>query len=345
MIIRFQDEARLREVKTTPDGYKVVRADVARTGIQEYRGGEIGLFSDEVVRVYRPEEEVFNLDSLNGWAHVPVTVDHPSEPVTPDNYGEFSVGEVSTSARVGDDGWLSLELIVKDARGIEALEGKHKEFSGGYAAEIEFTKGVTKDGMHYDAIQRNIVPNHMALVPAGRAFGDAAPAAKWGVVPTKQEEEMDMDTVGIVIGDAVAKVVASDADIVNKMISDHAKEVDSLNQMIGELKAECAEANAELEKFQDAAAAEERKAVVEKASGLSSSFSDTGQSVSEIMREAVMAKYGVEAVADATDAEIKGIWSVIKVPTVDDTARNAIVDSPKRNTGAWEGVYKVKGSK
>ena len=80
MILNLFDRAEVGNVRTTADGYLVGEAKVARTGIQEYLADELGLTDragDEIIRVYRPEGEVFSKDSLASYAFRPVTIDHP----------------------------------------------------------------------------------------------------------------------------------------------------------------------------------------------------------------------------------------------------------------------------
>ncbi len=61
---RLSENLSLRE----PEGFLLcLNVPVARTGVQEYRPGELGLGSgpgfgwNEMIPVYRPEEEVFAL--------------------------------------------------------------------------------------------------------------------------------------------------------------------------------------------------------------------------------------------------------------------------------------------
>ena len=56
-------------------------AKVALTGIQLYRGAEVDRPDLDVVRVMRPEEEVFNKDSLASFVGKPMTNEHPAKPV------------------------------------------------------------------------------------------------------------------------------------------------------------------------------------------------------------------------------------------------------------------------
>lgn len=165
-------------LKLTGDGYLVAQPRISRTGIQLYRGSEVGMKDKAVVRVYRPEEEVFHRDSMNSLAHRPLTNDHPSVPVTADNWKEFSVGQ-SGGDVVRDGEFVRVPMAFMDAKAIKDIKAGKKQLSVGYSCDLEFKDGVTPDGQAYDAIQTNIRGNHIALVKAARGgdrltVGDAA---------------------------------------------------------------------------------------------------------------------------------------------------------------------------
>ena len=157
--LRFTDKAPIGVVRDTQDGYVTTLARAVRTGVQEYAGYEVGLVDVDVVRVYRPPSEVFSADSLGTFSHAPVTMDHPNEMVTADNWKDLAVGEVSTEA-LRDGEFIALPLILKDADAIAKVKDGKVELSAGYTAMLDFTAGVTPDGDAYDAKQTNIVINH-----------------------------------------------------------------------------------------------------------------------------------------------------------------------------------------
>ena len=336
--MNFEDALTDVRTRTHKDGYKLVAAKVARTGIQGYLRKEFGDSAptgnpNDIIRVYRPPEEVFADRAINGWAHVPVTIDHPDVMVSPDNYKDYAVGEVTSRAKVDDDGWLTLEFLLKDATAINASESTHKEYSGGYTADIEFISGVTSDGEFFDAVQKAINPNHLALVPKGRAFKDALPgdAKKWGISPQPEtEKESKMDLIKVMVGDKAVQVAAADADFIAKMVKDHQEALDAKDEEIGSLKAECAEANAKV--LSDEAI----DALV------------TAKAEATARREAVRAKFGDEAVEGASDAEIKGIYKVMDtMPAKSDPVRKALADAkPNEDKNPWDDVmdkmYKEK---
>lgn len=181
---KFTDRAAISGTRKTDDGFLVTEAFAVRSGIQLYSGSEVGILNKQVVRVWRPESEVRDVASIKTFTHAPITMGHPSEMVTADNWAALAKGEVSTEAEwVGDK--IRLPLIVKDAAAIAAIEGGTRELSAGYTARLEYVDGVTPDGQAYDAIQREIRINHLAIVPRGRAghecrIGDAD---TWGASP------------------------------------------------------------------------------------------------------------------------------------------------------------------
>ena len=356
--IRFTDKALLREVKTHKDGYKVIRASVVRTGVQGYLRSELGDAApvgnpNDVLRIYRAPDEVFSDRARNGWAHVPVTLDHPPELVTPENYAKYAVGEVTAKGSIDpDERWFDMQLIVKDSVAIAAQDTTHTQFSGGYTAGIDFTAGVTPQGEHYDGRQVNIDPNHMALVPMGRAFSDAAISPQqWGVSPViLKDKDNTMEMKPIAIGDAVVNVAITDAPTITKMIADHKAAVEAKDTAIGELKAECAAANAKvLTDAQIEARVADRMTVIDKAKSLVTDYDATGKAVADIKREVVQSVYGADAAgADVSDAEINGIFRVMAPAKVDDSAREAIKNTEKKTVADgcidWAAAQK-KGKK
>src|SRR5579859_4160193 len=79
-------------VRRTSDGYLAAYANVARTGVQIYKGKELGKPELGDVKVYRPPEEVFHKDAMHSMAHRPVTLNHPSETVNSRNWLKYAKG-------------------------------------------------------------------------------------------------------------------------------------------------------------------------------------------------------------------------------------------------------------
>lgn len=231
----------LQGIHDTPEGYLVADAFCVRTGIQDYLGVEVGKPEKHIVKIYRPESEVFSRDSIRTFAHKPVTVDHPPEGVTADTWKDKAVGEVSTDA-LRDGERLKLQLIVKDQKAIDLVKsGAKRELSAGYNCDIDWTAGVAPDGQAYDGVQRNIVINHLALVSKGRAgncrIGDAA---TWGVTPINDEDTsmatktMTFDGVPVEVTPAAEAIINRLNDKLTKMTEDHDAAVADVSKLKGE---------------------------------------------------------------------------------------------------------------
>lgn len=116
--------------------------------------------------------DVFDKATLDSFAGVPVTDEHPPVMLKAANAKKYSVGSIGESVR--QDGDLVLaSLAIHDEEAIKAVEsGERSEVSCGYYCDLEEKPGV-HEGQKYDAIQKNIRGNHVALVPKGRAGPDA----------------------------------------------------------------------------------------------------------------------------------------------------------------------------
>lgn len=325
MTQKFVDSAKIGSVRRTKEGYVTARAKAVRSGVQVYRAKELGdaaiaagFSDDDMVRVMRPEEEVFLDGSAATFSHVPVTVEHPKELVDAANWKDYAVGEVGSKI-MRDGEFLALDLILKDAAAIAAFDSGKRELSAGYTADIEFVDN--KDG--YDAVMSNIRINHLALVDKGRAGSQAriGDADQWGAAPLTTEKGPEMEMKAVAIGDKAVHVAATDADTLIKMIADK-------DTAIGELKAKLADAESKI--LDDDAIA---KLVKDRADAMA-------------RREAVKAKFGDEAVKDASDAEIMGMFKVIdKAPAADETARAALGDAMKEKMSEDDPWAKVNAKK
>jgi cation transport regulator ChaB len=157
----------------TPQGFLKVSANVSRTGVFKYYNAD-----GSVRRELRLPEEVFNEKALSTLSSAPITFGHPSESgrnvlVNPKNAKKFSVGMLGEQIHT-DDKFIAASLIITDEDVIDAVEkGHRREVSLGYSCDLEMSSG-TWNGESYDAIQRNIVYNHAAIVSKGRAGSEVA---------------------------------------------------------------------------------------------------------------------------------------------------------------------------
>jgi len=160
-----------------------VRARAARTGVYQYAGAEIdpnnehGLRDTAVVNVLRDESEVFDERAVRSFIGKPITDDHPSQPVTADNWRTHARGTIMGAMRDGE--YLAFDLMLTDAPTVAKVNAGKRELSNGYACDVEFGDFTAADGTKCAARQTNITGNHIALVGRGRAgptcrIGDAA---------------------------------------------------------------------------------------------------------------------------------------------------------------------------
>lgn len=150
-----------RGVRKTPQGGVCVEAAVARTGVLEYSDGT------RTWHEYRPAEEVFAADSLATLRGATVTDEHPAKLVTPETFTAVSRGHACDDVR-RDGEFVVVDLMVQDAALCQLVDaGERREVSCGYTCEVDPTPGVTPEGERYDAVQRSIRHNHVALLAPG----------------------------------------------------------------------------------------------------------------------------------------------------------------------------------
>ena len=177
------DAYRIKAVKTK-EGFIRDTPVVGRTGILKYRN------ADGSTRLeYRPPEEAFNADSLNSLKGMPITVGHKAM-VTAQNAARVQpIGTILSNGRQdGDD--IVADVVIYD------LPTAARELSCGYNLDLDETPGTTPDGQHYDAVQRNIRYNHVAVVPRGRAGVARLNMDGEQIIDTEETERND-DTVAM----------------------------------------------------------------------------------------------------------------------------------------------------
>lgn len=328
---RITDTVTLNDaVRVTDSGYLESFARTARTGVQKYLGRELGRPDLGVVNVYRDEAEVFNKASLETFSKLPITDDHPATDVDASNWRELAVG-VTGDDVLRDGEYLKIGLKITDAAAVKAVLDGKQELSVGYSAEIVWADGVAPDGTPYQAVQRNIKANHIAIVDAGRAGTQARIGDAWGAVPVNDFQPGDKPkTVGgrmndqlktVVLGDSAVQVAVSDvaainqykADMQQKLTDAQAALADAVakkDEEIGTLKAELETAKAAAVVDVDALVAA-RTELVAQVKALDAAIDAKGKTDAELKRAAVAAKLGDALVKDASDAEVNGMFKAL----------------------------------
>lgn len=147
---------------------------ITKVGVFPYLGSEIGAPEpDRVYRVYRPAEELQKQDTLDSFKLLPFVDEHAplgSKGIPAEKKGiQGMIGEQVYF----DPPYVRANIKVLSDSAIATIGGGKIELSPGYTCRYEFTPGVF-DGEAYDAIQRDIRGNHLALVTEGRTGSDVA---------------------------------------------------------------------------------------------------------------------------------------------------------------------------
>lgn len=227
--VNIADRGAIGDFKTTKDGYLEGSALIVRTGIQQYHASELGLMGDEMVNVYRSEDEVFSKDSLETFGLIPITLGHPDGGVNVETFKDRAEGVTGQEVlREGDYLRIGLRITGKDA--IAAVNDNVRELSAGYTANIIMEDGVAPDGTPFQARQIGIEANHLAIVKRGRAgskarIGDDA-QNQWGISPVDRaakEKPMADKLHSVVVKDRAFQVNdegKTAIDILNTSLSD-----------------------------------------------------------------------------------------------------------------------------
>lgn len=151
----------------TPEGFLLCESvPIARIGTQDYVASELPDLEDKdgVIEVERDPEVVFSPETIGSFIGKPVTIDHPNDPVTPDNWSVLAKGGTHNVRRGEGDmsDFLVADLLITDKGAINDVISKRlSEISCGYESDYEqIAPGRAR--------QVSIVGNHVALVKSAR---------------------------------------------------------------------------------------------------------------------------------------------------------------------------------
>lgn len=212
-VIRY-DTVPLHATKTE-EGFIRDKPVIGRTGILIYQNPD-----GSTRKEYRPPEEAFNQQSLDSLIGKPVTLGHhgmvtSTNPVRP-------IGSVLSAGHQDGDN-ITADVI------LYSLPTDARELSCGYTLDLDETPGTTPDGEHYDAVQRNIRYNHVAVVRRGRA-GVARLNMDGDQEPIEDEKKESIMKIRLDNGleyEAVPEVAAY-IDQLRKDAADHKTKMDKL---------------------------------------------------------------------------------------------------------------------
>jgi len=158
------DKGVIKQKNFTSEGFLKVDAVFTRTGVFDYRNND-----GSIRKELRHPEDVFKDDSLKSMEMLPITLNHPKERVVDvENARKVQVG--FTGEKINHDGTLiSGTVLITDSNAIKAIEEDGvEELSLGYQVKLIEDKGEFR-GERHDVRQTEIIYNHLALVPNGRA--------------------------------------------------------------------------------------------------------------------------------------------------------------------------------
>jgi hypothetical protein len=367
--MQFCDALTLDAPRRTKDGFLVARAKAARVGVYEYTGREIdpqnerGLRDVAVVNVLRDEATVFDAAAVRSFIGKPITDDHPSEPVTADNWRKHARGAVMGAMRDGD--YLAFDLMLADAGAIRKVEGGKRELSNGYAAELEFGDFTAPDGTKCQARQSRITGgNHVALVDRGRAGPECAIKDRFAVcdanpeaiAPLQHKETPAM--AGTIIVDGLPVSLADEA-AVRAVLAKKDAAIEAADKAVADAKAAVSTLTGEKAALEKALADEkartepaaldklvaDRSALVAKAKAVKADIVTDGKTDAEIRRAVVESALG-DAAKGMDDAAVAGAFAVLAkdakpaAPKADPIARPAsFADTASIAASARAGRY------
>lgn len=298
MKLQRYDKTYIKDFRETPEGYLTVNVPITRPGVFPYQRQD-GTVQMEA----KLPEEIFSDATLYSAKSKPVTDEHPNEPVTIDNYQQYSKGMSHTDARVEDlKVYVSLTITDKDL--IQKIYDGKNEISIGFTSDVVAEKGTYK-GESYEYVQRNIEINHIAIVDKGRAGPEVAirsDSDAWQIDEKNNTEGSQTKMAKIKVDNKeyeVDEAVKAHITALVKKASGQEQKGDSVDSLIGridalETKLEAKEA--ELEEAKKAtltadaldAKVQERIQLVEAAKPmLGDSFDFTGKTDREIKEAAI----------------------------------------------------------
>lgn len=348
MEIKFIDRVILPGVRRTEDGYAVANVPVARTGIQDYAGYEVGRPDIDRVSVYRPPETVFADSYLASMTHKPVTDDHPTEAVTADNWAKVAKGWTGETVQKDEArGLVFVPMMMADAALIDKMEAGKREVSVGYSCELVWEDGIAPDGARYQAKQTNARVNHVAVVDRGRAGHTCRVGDNWQPIDDHKEPVVATKTItfdGLPVevtdaAEAVIRKLEGARDALNTELKAAVADTATLSDEKGKLEGEVAALKVALDEAKLtpdklAKLVADRAALIDMAKKIAPDEEFDADDENMIKAKAVKKKMGDKAPTDP--AQIAGAFEAFAAtvgdakPMVNDAFRATVIDGVAR---------------
>lgn len=158
--VKRLDSVPLEKVEYTPEGFLIDHPIVTSVGVFEYTNPD-----GSVRKELRLPEHVFDEKSLATYEGKPVIITHEAGRVSKDNVGDEIVGTILSKGEPDGDN-VRAKIVIHDIDAVK--QSGLRELSLGYDLVLDETPGEW-NGQSYDAIQTEIVINHLAIVREARA--------------------------------------------------------------------------------------------------------------------------------------------------------------------------------
>lgn len=310
--------------------FEVPNNPLSRAGVFPYMGENLGDASefeqDKVYQVYRPEEELSDPACLDSFRMLPLVDDHTmlGEGQTPAEekgvHGTTGENVVWDSARR----MILAPLRVWSKSLMDSLAGGKRELSMGYRCLYEKKSG-RYNGQDYDAVQRSIRGNHIALVDRGRMGPGVAvlDSLKFAydhlevTIETKDADTMTPEQVKAAI-DAALKPITDSLQVVTAKMAKDAEEA------MAEKKADEEKAAADKKAADDLAAIEAAKEDDKDKKGMDTAIKAAVDAATKALQDKIIA---LEARKPGMDA--KDMMSVV-------ARRNALAERLSFRIGTFD---------
>lgn len=219
------DSIPITETYFTEEGYFVDNPIVTSVGIFEYKNPD-----GSIRRELRLPEHVFAEESMQSYKGKPVIITHDVGYVDSNNVEDEIIGTIlSDGYKDGDN--VRAEIIIHNTEAMK--KSKLRELSLGYDLTLDETPGEW-NGQPYDAVQTNIVINHLALVKEARA-GEQARLnidGKNQNIYTEHTELRSVDSVNELKGETenMSKINKDEHDISSEVSADNISETEPAGQ-------------------------------------------------------------------------------------------------------------------
>ena len=230
------------------NGWFEVKANpISKAGIFPYSGRQLGLTgpdADKMFQVLRPPEELGDPACVESFKLIPWIDEH----VMLGPNAQEVTDKAMAAEKKGVQGVIGEEVFFKDGTlfaNIKAfsstlaalIQAGKRELSAGYRCIYDMTAGVW-NGQSYDAVQRKIRGNHLALVNEGRMGPDVAVMDHFTFTFDAKELEMAEENKGGEGGGAGAMTLEQCIAVVSEL----APQVAELTEAFGKMAAPAATA-------------------------------------------------------------------------------------------------------